>query len=452
MQKNSWENEISQCFVLDYKEEKMTVDNSNILLRKALELTPLAAQTFSKSYRYFCEGISPSFIERGEGCYLWDVDGNKYLDFVCALGPITVGYNDPRVNRAIIRQLEKGIVFSQPALVSMELAEKITEVVPCAEMVRFVKNGSDATSAAVRLARAYTGREVVLASGYHGMQDWYIGATANNKGVPKAVCSLTKMFTYNDLAHLEDLFEQYSGEVACVILEPIQGDGPLEGYLENLKRLTEKQGAILIFDEVVSGFRYALGGASELYNVKPDLAAFGKGMANGMPISAVAGRRELLKQIESGVFISTTFGGEALSMAAALETIKILQEPGVYDHFWNLGRRMLSGLRNIIQSYNLDNVILTNGLAPHSGVLFNGKGALDYLDINSLFQQEMIDSGILTVGVNNFNLAHQEVDVDYYLEAAEKACSLINKALNNNSTKGLLRGGKVGPIFKRNIR
>ncbi len=430
----------------------MNVEKSNALLKRAMEVTPLGAQTFSKSYRYFCRGISPSFIERGEGCYLWDVDGNKYLDFVCSLGPIIIGYNDPRVNEAISAQLKKGIIFSQPSPISVELAEKLVEVVPCAEMIRFVKNGSDATSAAIRLARAFTGKVMVLASGYHGMQDWYIGATANNKGVPRTISSLTKMFTYNDLANLENLLKQYSDNIACVILEPIQGDGPLEGYLESVKELTEKHGAILVFDEVVSGFRYALGGASELYQVVPDLVALGKGMANGMPISAVAGRRELLKQIESGVFISTTFGGEALSMTAALETIKILQEPGAYDHFWGLGNTMLKGLRKVIQAYDLQDIVLVSGLAPHCGVLFEGRGELDYLDIGSLFQQEMIDSGILTVGINNLNLSHREAHIDDYLEAVERACSLIRLALDKNSTEGLLRGGRVDPIFRRNIK
>lgn len=300
--------------------------NSRELLKRAKKITPLGAQTFSKSYRYFCEGNSPSFMEKGKGAHVWDVDENKYIDFICGLGPVTLGYNDQRINEAITKQMEKGIIFSQPAPISIELSEKLIEIIPCAEMVRFVKNGSDATSAAVRLARAYTERDIIATCGYHGMQDWYIGSTVNNKGVPQKVCELSQSFDYNNIESLESLFAKYPNKIAAVILEPIQSNGPEEGYLQKVKEIAQDNGAVLIFDEVVSGFRYALGGASELYSVTPDLVTLGKGMANGMPISAVAGKKELLNLISDGVFISTTFGGEALSIAAALETINILQE------------------------------------------------------------------------------------------------------------------------------
>ena len=257
------------------------------LLNRELKVSPLAAQTYSKSYRYFSRGISPCYMERGEGCYIYDVDGNKFIDFVSALGPITVGYNDASVNEAVIEQVKKFSSGSLQSELEVELAEKLCEIIPCAEMVRFVKNGGDATTASIRLARAYTGRDVVLMSGYHGMHDQSIGASENHKGVPATVRDLTINFTYNDLEDLEEKLK--INQAAAVILEPIQSDGPKEGYLEKVKEITHKYGAILIFDEVVSGFRYALGGASEFFGVVPDLAAFGKGMANGHAISAVAG-------------------------------------------------------------------------------------------------------------------------------------------------------------------
>lgn len=431
----------------------MGYEKSKELLKRAVEVTPLGAQTFSKSYRYFCEGNSPAFLERGEGCCVWDVDGNRYIDFICALGAITVGYNDKRINEAVIRQLDKGVSFSQESPISIELAEKLIEVLPPAEMVRFVKNGSDATSSAVRLARAFTHRDMVVVCGYHGMQDWYIGSTENNAGIPKSVCDLTKKFEYNNLDSIDKLFRQYPDQIAAVILEPIQSNGPMDGFLKELKELTHKNGALLIFDEVVSGFRYALGGASELYGVTPDLAAYGKGMGNGLPISVVVGRKDLLEQIEKkAVFISTTFGGETLSMAGALETINILEKPGTYEKIWRLGNVMLEGLRSLVGQYGLEEVIVINGLAPHCGVLFEGKGSLDYLDINSIYQQKMIQSGILTVGINNFNLAHTEAEVDKYLEAADSAMKDIKKALAKDSVSGILNGGKVNPVFKRNIK
>ncbi len=426
---------------------------SNEILPRAKKVTPVAAQTYSKSYRYFCEGNSPLFLDRGQGCNVWDVDGNKFIDFICALGAVTVGYNDARVNEAVIKQLEKGISFSQPVEASIELAEKLIEVIPCAEMVRLVKNGSDATSAAVRLSRAYTGRDLIAISGYHGMQDWYIGTTVNNRGVPKQVAELGKTFEYNNMDSLKALFVEYPNQIAAVILEPIQADGPKEGYLEELKNLTHSNGAILIFDEVVSGFRYALGGAQELYGVTPDLAAIGKGMGNGLPISAVVGRKDLLEQIETrNVFISTTFGGEALSIVGVLETIKILEQAGTYEHIWKLGNIMLDGIRTLIKKFGLDSIISVSGLAPHGGVAFEGVGSLNYLDIQSVYQQRMTENGILTLGINNINLSHTEKEIDRFLEGAEQAMYDIKKAISQDSLEGILKGGKVNPVFKRNIK
>ncbi len=330
---------------------------SEALLARARKVTPLGSQTYSKSVRYFCEGAAPAFLDRGQGSHVWDVDGNEFVDFMCALGPVTVGYNDPQVNAAVMAQLEKGISFSLATELEVELAEALTRIVPCAEMVRFVKNGSDATSSAIRLARAFTGRDLVAVCGYHGMQDWYIGSTSNRRGIPADVCALTKTFAYNDVDSLRKLLTQYPGQVAAVILEPIQANGPLEGYLAELRELTQAAGALLIFDEVVSGFRYALGGASELYRVKPDLAAFGKGMGNGLPISAVAGRADVMELIGTqGVFISTTFGGETLSMAGSMATLNLLAQPGTYRQIWNLGRKLLQGVSEAIVRHGVEAV------------------------------------------------------------------------------------------------
>ena len=426
-------------------------EKSDILLKRAVKVTPLGAQTYSKSYKYYCQGDSPSFIEKGEGCYLYDVDGNKFIDFVCALGPITIGYNVKEINDAVKAQLDKGISFSLQAEVEVELAEKIIEIIPCAEMVRFVKNGGDATTAAIRLARAHTGRDVVALSGYHGMHDWSIGSTENNRGIPEAISNLTKTFEYNNIESLEKLFNQYPNEIAAVILEPIQANGPKDDFLQKVKQLTHENGAVLIFDEVVSGFRYALGGASEYYDVVPDMAAFGKGMGNGLPISAVAGKKEIMEQIEEGIFVSTTFGGEALSMAGSLAALEILEKPGVYEHIWNLGTILKEGLEKLINKYELNDVILVSGLPPHCGVEFEDVGSLDYLDINSIYSQAMIHNGIITVGINNINLSHTEEEINAYLKAAEEGMINIKKAIEQDSTDGIIIGKKVDPVFKRNI-
>lgn len=430
----------------------MNFKKNEEMLNRALKVSPLAAQTFSKSHRYFVSGAAPAFIESAKGCRMRDVDGNEFIDFVCSLGPITVGYNDERVNEAVRKQLEKGIIFSQPSPISVELAEVLCEIVPCAEQVRFVKNGSDATASAVRLARTYSEKDLVLCSGYHGMQDWYIASTTNNKGVPSSVSKLVKSFEYNDIDGLEAMIKENEGKVACVILEPIQGNGPKEGYLRELRELTLKHGILLIFDEVVSGFRYALGGASEYYDVVPDLAAFGKGMANGMPISAVAGRRDIMEQIGTkGVFISTTFGGETLSMAAALETINILKEEATYPHFWKLGQMTLDAFNGFIREFELEDIIRTSGLAPHCGLSFEGKGSLNYLDIQTVYLQRLALEGILSIGINNFNLAHSEEEINDLIDASKLAFSDIKQALAQDSLEGILVGGKYDPIFKRNI-
>lgn len=426
-------------------------EKSNKLLERAVKVTPLGAQTYSKSYRYYCQGDSPAFIDRGEGCYLYDVDGNKFIDFVCALGPITIGYNVKEINDAVKVQLDKGISFSLQAEVEVELAEKIIEIIPCAEMVRFVKNGGDATTAAIRLARAYTRRDLVALSGYHGMHDWSIGSTENNKGIPKDISNLTKTFEYNNIDSLKELFNEYPDEIAAVILEPIQANGPKDDFLEKVKKVAHENGAILIFDEVVSGFRYALGGASEYYGVVPDMAAFGKGMGNGLPISAVAGKKEIMKQIEEGIFVSTTFGGEALSMAGSLAALEILEKPGVYEQIWKLGTILKEGLEELIDKYELNDVILVSGLPPHCGVEFEDVGSLDYLDINSIYSQAMIHNGIITVGINNINLSHTEKEIEAYLNAAEEGMKNIKKAIGQDSTEGILIGKKVDPVFKRNI-
>lgn len=423
---------------------------SQELLNRELQVSPLAAQTFSKSYRYFCQGIAPSYMDHGEGCYIYDVDGNKFIDYMCALGPITVGYNEPSINEAVIKQVNKFASGSLQSELEVELTEKLCKIVPCAEMVRFVKNGGDATTAAIRLARAYTGREMVLMCGYHGMHDWSIGASDNHKGVPEAVRKLTLNFTYNDLNDLEDKLKQH--EVAAVILEPIQSNGPKEGFLQGVKELAHKYGALLVFDEVVSGFRYALGGGSELCGVVPDMAAFGKGMANGYPISAVAGRKDILQQIEQGVFVSTTFGGDSISMAAALATIKILEQPGFYEHITKIGTIQRDGIAELIKKYDLGDVLSVSGMPAHAGVSFEGHGSLHYLDIQSVYSQTMIENGILVFAIYNLNKSHTEKEAKAYLEATDKAFALIKQAVEKDSLDGILRGGKVDPVFKRNIK
>jgi glutamate-1-semialdehyde 2,1-aminomutase len=418
------------------------------LFNKAKNLTPLAAQTYSKSYRYHTFGNSPIFLSHGKGSKVWDIDGNRYIDFVCALGPVTVGYNNRKINSSISRQLKKGITFSLPHPISIMLAEKLAQIIPGVEMVRFLKNGADATFAAVKLARAYTGKDVVLMSGYHGMHDWSILTTSNNLGVPKAMNGTTYAFDYNNLDQLKTLIEKYKNKVAAIILEPIQGDGPEENYLANLREIANENGIILIFDEIVSGFRYALGGASELYNVTPDLIVFGKGLANGMPLSVVGGRSDILSLIETKkVFISTTFGGETLSMASALSTISELEKPGTYEHLWTYGKIIKDNLESIIIELDLRNYIKIVGLAPHCGPVFNSANGFDMYDLMSIYSREMISSGILTIGIINLSKSHSMNDINAYLRASRTTFIKIRDFINHSYE--IEFEGRVDPVFRR---
>src|SRR3990167_8368081 len=253
----------------------------------AKEIIPSATQTFSKGPQLYPFGVSPIFLEKGRGSHVWDVDGNEFIDYPMALGAVLLGYTYPVVDAAILQQLRSGINYTLPHSLEGELAGLLTDVIPCAQMVRFGKNGSDATAGAVRAARAFTGRDKIACCGYHGWQDWFIGTTTRNKGVPKATADLTIPFNYNDLESLKKVFQANKGQIAAVIMEPVGVIEPTGDFLNKVKELTHANGALLIFDEMVTGFRWSLGGAQEYFGVIPDLACFGKALGNGMPISAV---------------------------------------------------------------------------------------------------------------------------------------------------------------------
>src|SRR5690606_22625454 len=254
-------------------------------------LIPAYTQLLAKGPEQWTKGIAPIYLKKGKGARVWDVDDNEYIDINMAVGPLVLGYCYDEVDNAIKKQLEDGITFSLTHPLEVELSEKITELIPCAESVRFSKTGCDAASAAVRIARAFTKREKVLSCGYHGWHDWYISVTDRNAGIPKAVQDLTFTFNYNDIDSLIDSIDE---DTACVIMEPTIFEAPKEGFLEAVKDVCEKNGALLIFDEIWTGFRLNLGGAQKEFGVTPDLATFSKAMANGMPISVVCGRKDVM--------------------------------------------------------------------------------------------------------------------------------------------------------------
>ena len=415
---------------------------------RAEKVIPSCTQTFSKGHTQLVRGMAPLFLQRAEGSHVWDVDGHEYIDYPMALGPIVLGHNDPDVDAAVRAQLADGVAFSLPHPLEVEVSELLTQLIPCAEMVRFGKNGSDATSGAVRLARAYTGREHVAACGYHGWQDWYIGATTRHRGVPAAVRELTHLFAYNDAGSLQRLFDTHPGEIAAVIMEPVGVVEPVNGFLEQVAALTRGHGAVLIYDEVVTSFRIALGGAMEHYRVTPDLACIGKAMANGFPVSAVVGRRDLM-QVFDEIFFSFTFGGEALSLAAARATITKLRDAEVIPHLWRQGRRLQDGYNALAAEVGLAGLTRCIGLPPRTVLTFADRQGRDSLAMKSLFQQEVVRRGILNAGGFNICFRHSDADVERTLDACRAALTVLAQAVEANDVESRLAGPVIQPVFRR---
>jgi glutamate-1-semialdehyde 2,1-aminomutase len=419
---------------------------SEELLARAEQVIPLGAQTFSKSRTQFPHGISPYFADRAKGGRVWDVDGNEYVDLINALCSVTLGHCDPHVSAAVEKQLLRGTIFSLSSELEIQVAEKIVELVPCAEKVRFGKNGSDATSGAIRIARAFTGRERVAVCGYHGWQDWYIGSTARHLGVPKAVRELTHTWTYNDAGSLEKLLKEHPNEFAAVIMEPMNVAYPKAGFLEEVQALCRQHGALLVFDETITGFRYAIGGAQELFGITPDLATFGKGLANGYPVSAVAGRADVMKLMEE-VFFSFTFGGETLSLAAALATMHKLQREPVVATMKATGERVLRDTQAAIDRHELGDVFTLSGHPTWSFLQFKDARGATTWEIKTLFMQEMLKRGVLTYGTHNISYAHTSADLDQLQAAYDETCDVIRRGLASG-VRTLLECEVLEPLFR----
>jgi glutamate-1-semialdehyde 2,1-aminomutase/spore coat polysaccharide biosynthesis protein SpsF len=423
-----------------------SIRQSQHWLERAKARIPTQTQTLSKGPTQFVQGVCPVFIQRGKGSHIWDVDGNEYIDYMLALGPITLGWAYPATDDAVRRQLEQGITFSLPHPLEVELAELLGKTVPCAEMVRYAKNGSDATAACVRIARAYTKRDLIAVCGYHGAQDWYLATTERDHGVPALMKELVRKFDYNKIETLEKIFADNPSKVAAVIMEAIGVEEPRDNFLQRVRELCTKHGALLIFDEIVTGFRVALGGAQQHYNVIPDLAAFGKGAANGMPLSIVAGKKEIMRTCED-VFFSMTYGGETLSLAAAIATINEMRAKPVIEHLWRLGAQLKDGFNALATKYGIP--ADCKGLPPHAAFTFKDKDGKDDLLLKSLFVQEVSLRGILVSGGYFINYSHTDHDIAATLAAFEEAFILMRKALDEGDLRKYLKGTPVQPVFRK---
>jgi glutamate-1-semialdehyde aminotransferase len=420
---------------------------SNELLARAERTIPLGSQTFSKSRTSLPVGSAPLFADRGEGGRLWDSDGNEYVDLVAALACITLGYRDAGVEAAVTKQLRSGTIFSLSHRIEAEVAERIVAMVPAAEGVRFGKNGSDATSAAVRLARAFTGRDRVAVCGYHGWHDWYIGSTARDLGVPGAVRELTSSFAYNDLASLHEVLAEHPGEFAAVIMEPMNSTWPESGFLAGVRDATHDAGALFVLDETITGFRFAVGGAQEEFGVTPDLVTLGKGLANGYPLSAVAGRADVMDLMKD-IFFSGTFGGETLSLAAAGAVLDRLVSTSTLSDLRTVGAQLQSDLARVIQEAHATEIISVGGHPTWHVLSFHDTPRHTQWELRTLFLQEMMRRGVLLLSTHNLMAAHNTADLAHVLDSYAHVLRMLVDADAANEVRSELECDVLEPLFR----
>jgi glutamate-1-semialdehyde 2,1-aminomutase len=418
-------------------------------------LIPGGGHTYSKGDDQF-PANAPSHIIMGRGCRVWDPEGKEYIDWGMGLRTVILGHCYPAVLRAVKKQLNLGSNFTRPSRIETELAERLIELIPAAEMAKFAKNGSDVTSAATRLARAYTGRDLIAYCSDHpffSVDDWFIGTTACNSGVPGRITELSKGFRYNRPADLAALFEAYPDRIAAVIMEPVTSEPPTEDFLKQVLHLTHKNGAILIFDEMITGFRWDLHGAQHYFGVTPDLATFGKALGNGFSISALVGKKEIMKL--GGLFhgrervflLSTTHGGETHAIAAALATIAEVEQKKVIEHIWASGKRLQTGFREIVTTRGIAEYLDMEGY-PCSPVVVckDGSGKVSPA-MRTLFLQETIKRGILMPYIS-ISFSHQAQDLDQTLDALDQTAVVYQQALNEGAA-GFLTGPEVKPVFRK---
>ncbi len=405
---------------------KLNLEKSSALFEEAKQISPGGVMGIRRPYN-FVEGEYPIYIKNGYGGHIIDVDGNDYIDMLCAYGPIILGYHEPEINRAVIEQMEKGFCFSLVQPVQNELIKRLIDLIPSAEMGLLVKTGSDATGVAVRIARGYSGKDKILRCGYHGWMDWCVEVQG---GVPQKVRELTLDFPYGDLEALEKLLQENKEDVACIIITPVGHplgqpvSAPPEGYLEGVRSLADQYEVVLIFDEIRSGFRVAMGGAQERYGVTPDLTTIGKAMANGYPISACVGKAEIMKVAEDDVFISSTFFPNSLEMVAAMKCLDILERENVIDAVWERGEKFLEQLKKIVGQSRVPATV--SGIPPMPFLTFD-KADEDYKNRRICFYTNTIRRGLFVQPYHHWYISyrHTAEDLETALQVIAEALQVV---------------------------
>lgn len=419
-------------------------------------LVPGGAHTYAKGDDQYPENLAP-VISHGSGAHVWDVDGNRYIEYGSGLRSVSLGHAHPRVTEAVRRQLDRGSNFVRPSVMEVEAAERFLATVPTAEMVKFAKNGSDATTAAVRLARAATGRSRVAVCADHpffSVDDWFIGTTPMSAGVPAATDELTVAFPYGDLAATEELLVRYRDEVACLILEPATHTEPPPGYLAGLRALADRHGCVLVFDEMITGFRWSEAGAQGLYGVVPDLSTFGKALGNGFAVSALAGRRELMERGglrhpgERVFLLSTTHGAETHALAAAMAVQATYVEEGVTARLHALGERLAAGVREAAAGMGVGDHVVVRGRASNLVFATLDENRRPSQEYRTLFLRRLLAGGVLAPSFV-VSGALSEADVDRTVDVVAQACAVYRKALDAADPTPWMGGRAVKPVFRR---
>jgi glutamate-1-semialdehyde 2,1-aminomutase len=446
---------------------KLIIKNSNNIYSKAIKIIPSATQTFSKGVTQFVNGIAPKYLKKGKGAYAWDVDNNKFLDYVMGCHPLILGYADNDVNEAVKKQLDLGSTFSLMNKLELDVAEILVDTIPCAEMVRFGKNGADATTIGVRLARAVTKKDHIAYCGYHGWHDWFIANTDLNSGIPKFNQKLAHAFVYNDLDSLEKIFKKYKDKIAIVIMEPVTVFEPKcygpkscvnlkckknfcqKNFLTEVKRIAKENGALLMFDEIISGFRFSNGGAQKMFGVTPDLSSFAKAISNGIPLSAIVGKKKYMKYLDK-TFFSFTYGGDCIGLAAAKVCIPKIIEKNVVGHLYDIGSILKKEINLLSRKYNLHEYISCIGYPCRSIVALKNSNFFSDLELKTYIQQELIESRILWAAYHALSWSHKRKDIMITLNVFEDIFKKINNYIKNKKKlKNYIKGDIVKPVFRK---
>ncbi len=421
------------------------------LYDRSLNYIPMGTSTFSRNPNLYVIGAAPLYVSKAKGCKIIDVDGNEFIDYSMSLSIVILGYSNDEVNAAAKTGIDEGLLYTLSCPEESMLAKKITEIVPCAEMVRFLKSGSDSCEGAVRLARNYTDKlKVVTVGGYHGFHDWFMASTPRSEGIPKIMSEWVLPHNYNDIDSIEHTIKTRGDEIAALIMEPIINYEPREGFLKRIRELTEENNIVLIFDEMKTGFRLDMGGGQKYFDVIPDLSIFGKGLANGFPLSALAGKMDLMRQLEDeNCFLSASYATEKASLNASLKTLEILERENALDHVWKMGEMLKQGIASILSNYGLNDTINIVGLAPMTHFIISDYEDMSVNEIKSYIQQESIKRGVLFVGYNHTSFAHTQGDIEYTLRAYDDVFSLVKKALEEKSIKDKLEGKPISSFGVR---